>query len=114
RLAAEMASITRLPVRACDAKAALEGADLVVTATRAPTPLFDGRLLPEGCTVAAVGSSKPDTAELDATAVGRFASIVVESLPAARHEAGDLLLAEKAGVDAWPRVVELGTLLGQG
>lgn len=112
--AAQIGAITGLPVRACDAAAALAGADLVVTATRSPTPLFDGRLLPEGCTVAAVGSSKPDTAELDATAVGRFASIVVESLPAARHEAGDLLLAARAGVDAWPRVVELGAVLGHG
>lgn len=109
--AAALRSSTGIEVRACEAAAALDGADLVVTATRSPTPLFDGRLLPEGCTVAAVGSSRPDAAELDAAAIARFGTIVVESLPAARHEAGDLLLAAKSGADPWPKVVELGRVL---
>src|SRR5262249_39481688 len=61
--------------RACDALAALHGADLIVTATRASVPLFDGRLVAPGAFVAAVGSSRPDTRELDDALIGRAARI---------------------------------------
>ena len=47
-----------------DVKSALEGADIIATATRSTTPLFDGGLVSKGAFIAAVGSSRPDTREL--------------------------------------------------
>jgi len=70
-------------------------ADLVVCCTTARTPLFDGRLVPDGAVVAAVGSHEPDAREVDAHLVGR-ADLFVEARSVARREAGDLLMAGAA------------------
>ncbi|MFF5970507.1 ornithine cyclodeaminase family protein [Streptomyces sp. NPDC012769] len=72
------------------------GADLVVCCTTARTPLFDGRLVPAGATVVAVGSHEPDARETD-TALVRRSSVYVESRAAALREAGDLLIPEAEG-----------------
>jgi ornithine cyclodeaminase len=84
---------------------------VIVTATRSAVPLFDGTLVAPGCTIIAVGSARANAAEIDAVTVSGCARIVVEATDIARHEAGDLLLAGAAGVDAWPKVGELGNLL---
>lgn len=94
---------------AVDAADALRDADIVVTATRAKEPLFAGDLVKPGAFVAAIGSSKPDTREIDAALLTRAGRIVVEWKPQARREAGDLLLAGDA-VD-WARVEELGAVV---
>ncbi|WP_264203021.1 ornithine cyclodeaminase family protein [Streptomyces bambusae] len=72
------------------------GADLVVCCTTAREPLFDGRLVPDGATVVAVGSHEPDARETD-TALVRRAAVYVESRTAALREAGDLLIPEAEG-----------------
>jgi ornithine cyclodeaminase len=66
------------------------GADLVVCATTARTPLFDGALLCPGSTVVAVGSHEPDAAEVDATTVCA-STVVVEDRTTALREAGDVI-----------------------
>ncbi|MFJ3926692.1 ornithine cyclodeaminase family protein [Streptomyces sp. NPDC090022] len=72
------------------------GADLIVCCTTAREPLFDGRLVPAGATVVAVGSHEPDARETD-TALVRRAAVYVESRAAALREAGDLLVPEAEG-----------------
>lgn len=94
---------------AVDAAEALRDADIIVTATRAKEPLFAGDLVKPGAFVAAIGSSKPDTREIDAALLTRAGRIVVEWKQQARREAGDLLLAGDS-VD-WERVEELGTII---
>ncbi len=74
---------------------AVAKADVVVCCTTARTPLFDGRLVPDGAAVAAVGSHEPDAREVDAELVGR-AQLFVEARAVARREAGDLLMAGAA------------------
>ena len=66
------------------------GAGLVVCATTARTPLFDGALLRPRATVVAVGSHEPDAAEVDATTVCA-STVVVEDRTTALREAGDLI-----------------------
>ncbi|WP_026225746.1 ornithine cyclodeaminase family protein [Paraburkholderia tuberum] len=92
------------------AHAAAQAADVIVTATRSATPLFDGTCVKAGAFVAAIGSSKPDARELDDALLARASTLVVESLEQARTEAGDLLMAASGVVD-WDRVVELGVVL---
>lgn len=68
---------------------ALSGADVVVTATSSPVPVFPGKLLGDGVHVTGVGSFKPSTRELDDDVL-RGARIVVDQREAALTEAGEL------------------------
>lgn len=95
---------------AVDAASAAAEADVIVTATRATEPLFDGARVRAGAFVAAVGSSKPAARELDDALLARADLIVVEWLPAAQSEAGEFVRAAPGTIDA-ARLVELGKLL---
>jgi ornithine cyclodeaminase len=95
---------------AVSANQAIDGADVIITATRATTPLFDGNALLPGTLVAAIGSSLPHARELDDTTLTRASRIVVELRDQARDEAGDLVLAAPGVVD-WPKVAQLGDVL---
>jgi ornithine cyclodeaminase len=107
--AADLQATLGLPVRAVDAVTAAREADVIVTATRSATPLFDGALVKPGAFVAAVGSSTPSARELDDALLARAALIAVEWHTAAQQEAGELVQAGP-GVVA-ERVVELGELI---
>lgn len=93
-----------------EARAALAEAQVVVTATRAAEPLFDGAWLAPGTFVAAVGSSRPDARELDDTAFARAAGVIVEWKAQAFAEAGDLLELAPRVRDKL-QVLELGDVL---
>ena len=75
---------------------ALAGADVVVCATTARTPVFDSALLGDEVLVAAVGSHEPEAAEVDA-ALLRSATVVVEDVATALRECGDVVQAVAAG-----------------
>ena len=98
---------------AVDAQTAAHEADVIVTATRATEPLFNGALVKRGAFVAAVGSSKPAARELDDALLERAELIVVEWLPAAQAEAGEFVRAAPGVIDP-ARVTELGKLLVKG
>jgi ornithine cyclodeaminase len=93
-----------------EARAALSGAGIVITATRSGVPLFDGAWVDEGAFVAAVGSSRPDTRELDDALLERSARVIVEWREQTLREAGDLLLPPKE-VRERLSIVELGDVL---
>ncbi len=85
-------------------KDAVADADIVVTATTSPTPVFQGAWLRPGAHVTAVGSFSPQTRELDDETL-RGATLVVDQRAAALAEAGEL--RGRSGDD----VVELGEIL---
>ena len=90
-LASELAPT--LPTRAFDdVAAALDGADIVVTATASPTPVFEPTAIAPGTHINAVGAYTATTRELPAqtVAAGR---LIVDDRTAALSEAGDILLA---------------------
>lgn len=66
-------------------------AQLIVCATTARIPLFDGSLVPDDSCSVAVGSHEVDVRELDSALIGR-AQLVVEDTAVALHEAGDLVI----------------------
>lgn len=72
-------------------------ADIIVCATSAERPLFDGRLVRDGACVVAMGSHEPDRRELDERLMGR-SLVVVEEAGAALREAGDVIQAVDAGL----------------
>lgn len=89
---------------------AVGDADLICTCTTAEEPLFDGSLLPPGAHVNAVGSSRPETRELDTTTVRR-GRVVVETREVALAEAGDLLIPIGEGaIEAADIVADLAEL----
>ena len=72
-------------------------AQLIVCATTARTPLFDGTLVPvDSCTIA-VGSHETDARELDSALIGR-AQVVVEDIAVALREGGDVVIPIGAGM----------------
>ncbi len=83
---------------------AIENADIVITATTSPTPLFNGDDLRPGTHVTGVGSYTPEMREVDEKTVRR-ALIVVDSREACLAEAGDIIIPEVA-IDA-----ELGEIV---
>jgi ornithine cyclodeaminase/alanine dehydrogenase-like protein (mu-crystallin family) len=90
------------------AEAALEGADVVVTATTSRSPVLLGRWLRGGMHVNAMGSNAPQRRELDEEAVARADLVVADDLEQARAEAGDLLSVEGFH---WDRVVSLADVV---
>jgi len=97
-------------IRSADSDAAVAGADIICTATTSRTPVFDGRRLKPGAHVNAVGSFTLDTQEIDATAVAR-SRIFVDSHEAALAEAGDLVVALRAGITRTEDWTELGAVV---
>jgi ornithine cyclodeaminase/alanine dehydrogenase-like protein (mu-crystallin family) len=87
-------------------------ADVVVCATTARTPLFDGDLLPSHACVVAVGSHEPDVRELDATVLRRAGRVVVEDVAVAMREAGDVIQAVGSGDLAPERLIGLRDAVG--
>ncbi len=89
---------------ATSAAEAVRRADIVLTATTATTPVFNGSDLPSGVHITGVGSFTPEMQEIDASVVER-AYVVVDAREAAMAEAGDLINA-RAAIDA-----ELGEIV---
>ena len=89
---------------ATSAAEAVRRADIVMTATTATTPVFNGSDLPSGAHITGVGSFTPEMQEIDVSVVKR-AYVVVDAREAAMAEAGDLIKAG-AAIDA-----ELGEIV---
>ena len=109
-LADRLASETGARVTLCDAAQAVEGARLVVTASRSTTPLFSGDRLAAGSFIAAIGSSLPHTRELDDATLHRASTIAVEWKTQTLREAGDLVMGDPAAL-AGDKLVELSDLV---
>lgn len=76
--------------------AAVEGADVVITATNAAEPVFDGDLLEEGTHVTAMGRYDADKRELDATTISR-STYVPDLRGRASRDAGSFIGALREG-----------------
>jgi ornithine cyclodeaminase len=72
-------------------------AQLIVCATTARTPLFDGNLVRDDSLTVAVGAYEPDTRELDSELIRR-AQLVVDDTRTALREAGDVIIPIAEGV----------------
>jgi alanine dehydrogenase len=80
---------------------AVGGSNVVVTATTATEPVFDGSALDPGTLVVAVGAFSAETRELDATTLDR-ATRVFADVPEEAAEVGDLADADLDAGDLVP------------
>lgn len=92
------------------AREAAATSQIIVTATRSAAPLFAGDVVAPGAFIAAVGSSRPDTRELDEALMARAAAVLVEWKEQTLREAGDIALLS-ARVRESLKLVELGEAL---
>ncbi|MDR7484350.1 MAG: ornithine cyclodeaminase family protein [Armatimonadota bacterium] len=110
--AAEMiAELGMEVVATASAEEAVEGTDIVVTATSSRDPVLHGTWLRPGMHVNAIGSNAAWRQELDAEAVRRADVIAVDALDQARVECGDLIAPAEVGQAVWDRVIELGAIV---
>jgi len=95
--AAEMDDELPPAVTAVDsAGAAVTDADVVITATNASEPVFDGDDLPDGAHVTCMGQYHPEKREVDAATVAR-ARYVPDLRDRVTRDAGAFLLAREEG-----------------
>jgi ornithine cyclodeaminase/alanine dehydrogenase-like protein (mu-crystallin family) len=92
---------------AATAAEAVRGADVVVVAASATTPILQGRWLSPGTHVNAIGATRPEWRELDDDLVTR-ARIFVDSREAALREAGDVIASRRGGGS---EVTEIGAVV---
>jgi ornithine cyclodeaminase len=108
----EMSEKLARPVEpAPSARAAVDGADIVVTITSASQPVVEGAWLSRGTHVNAAGSNRASAREIDGETVARAGIIAVEDVAQAKVESGDLRLAVDEGRFRWERAVTLGAIL---
>jgi len=95
--AAEMGFHVLAPIDAVDsAELAVEGADIIVTATTANEPVLKREWIIPGAHINAVGASVPTAREIDAATMAA-ASLFVDRRESTLGEAGDYLLAVREG-----------------
>jgi ornithine cyclodeaminase len=99
-------------LRANSPAEAVEGADIVVTATSSSKPVFKGKSLSPGAHINAIGSFRPDMQEVDEETIRR-ARIFVDSIKACLEEAGDLIIPLNRGqIQKSDILAELGEVIG--
>ena len=79
-----------------EARQAVEGMDVIVTASSAHEPLFDGNWLVPGQHINAIGAHTPTARELDTTTIVR-SKVVPDLADACWVEAGDLIIPLNEG-----------------
>lgn len=111
--AREMAETLGIEVRAVDEpQEVVESADILVTITNSPTPVFSGEWLKPGTHICAVGGANEYVTELDDTTIRRADFIAVDSIAQAKVECGELLMPTSRGVLLWEQVSELWQVVG--
>jgi alanine dehydrogenase len=110
--AAEMNESLDPAIAAVDSPStAVDGADVVITATRSNEPVFDGSDLADGAHVTAMGQYDPEKRELDETTMER-ATYVPDLRERATQDAGSFLAARDAGVISEDHIhAELGEVV---
>lgn len=90
-----------------DLQQVVRAANIIVTVTSSTVALFPSEWVAAGTRLILVGAYTPKMREVDAALVKRAGIIVVDSIEACGHEAGDLLQANVKDED----LIELGTIV---
>jgi alanine dehydrogenase len=115
RFCDEMTGRLSMPVEpVADVRSAVQGADIVVTMTKAREPVLLGDWLEPGMHINAAGSKPDSNREVDARAFSRADLVVVDDLAQSRVEYGDLIAAVKEGAIRWEGITELGSVIAGG
>jgi alanine dehydrogenase len=91
---------------------AVAEAKVSVLATKATSPVVDGRAFPAGAVVLSIGSTRPDLRELDRDTLGRAGALLVDDATQVRRESGDVIDALGCGALAGEHIVSMADLDG--
>jgi alanine dehydrogenase len=112
KFCSDMAERLKIPVYAAGSAAqAIDGADIVCTATTASQPVVTGPDIAAGMHINAIGVNHAHKQELDEAAVGRADIIAVDSIEQSRQEAGDLIMAFGQDESKWSSVKKLADIV---
>ena len=89
----------------------LDGTDILVTASTATSPLFDGNAVAAGTHVSSIGAHAPSHHEIDTALIARASIVAADHAPACLAEAGEYIKAVKEGVIRPEQVVSIGELI---
>jgi ornithine cyclodeaminase len=108
----EMQTKFSFPIEAVKSnQEAVDGADLIVTATSSQEPVINKDWISPGAHVNAIGTHSPGSREVDGATMGA-ARIFVDRCESALNESGDYLLAAKEGLVSPESIIaEIGELL---
>jgi len=104
----------KIPVKAVSsAEEAVENADIVITATNSPAPVFDGSRLREGTHITSIanGDKTRTRQEIDETTIQRADLIFVTSTETLCVNESDIFRAVRDRTISWERVHEISNLL---
>jgi ornithine cyclodeaminase/alanine dehydrogenase-like protein (mu-crystallin family) len=112
KFCSDMAERLGIPVYAAGSAAqAIEGADIVCTATTASHPVVTSSDIAAGMHINAIGVNYAHKQELDEAAVKRADLIAVDSIEQSRQEAGDLIMAFGQDESKWSSVKKLADIV---
>jgi len=112
RFCSDMAERLGIPVHAAGSAAqAIEGADIICTATTASHPVVTGPDIVAGMHINAIGVNHAHKQELDEALVSRADLIAVDSIEQSRQEAGDLIVAFGQDESKWSAVKVLADIV---
>ena len=100
-------------ISAESAEAAVDAADIVITATNSNVPVFDGNWLRPGMHVTSIsnGDRTRTRQEIDNTTIRRSDPVVITSKETVCVNESDIFRAVREGVTSWDRVDEIGELI---
>ncbi|MFN8619271.1 MAG: ornithine cyclodeaminase family protein [Chloroflexota bacterium] len=111
--AARMAESTGVSVRpVATVDEALDGAPIVVTITNSAEPVLKAEHVKPGMTIIAAGNNTWLRSEIDPAIFAKADLVVVDDVPNAQVESGELMRAAELGLVSWDRVVALGDIIG--
>lgn len=112
KFCSEMAKRLSIPVHAAASAAqAIEGADIISTATTASHPVVTGSDIVAGMHINAIGVNHAHKQEIDEAVVSRADLIAVDSVEQSRQEAGDLIVAFGQDESKWSSVKMLADIV---
>nr|WP_300004118.1 ornithine cyclodeaminase family protein [Tissierella sp.] len=76
---------------------AIDGADIITTATTSPRPVFDGRLVKKGAHINGVGSFTPTMQEIDPYTLNHAEKIYLDTRDGVLNECGDFIIPIESG-----------------
>lgn len=91
--------------------AALKGAQVACAITSSAEPFLTNKALGSISLLNICGGNVPTHAEITSNAVGSFDTVVVDHLPQAKVEYGDLIQAVHSGDFEWESAFELGSVV---
>lgn len=110
RLTSDLVARGVKALAASTARAACDGASLILAAVKSSEPALEGSWLQPGTHINSVGTARPDQRELDVAVFEHATAVVVDTRDGVFGEAGDAIAAR----DVFPaeRAVELHELVG--